>query len=360
MSNMSNYSATIVSLGGYDYYKKTVKGLQYPIYCRSSSVAGEEVLLDLNGEEYKKHEFLHIGGYTVSPDHSKVAFSLDVTGAESYEVFVKDIASKSLLAIKVPIVKSYYSLEWSADSKGIFYDIHDEIKRPYQIHYYDLNTGVNRKIFEEPDDKFFVSLVKSNSGRFLFIQATSSLTREITVVDAQVGPDGVPKSWVFSPRQFRHRYSIEHVGNFFYILSNKDGKTNYALYRTGLEKTSVENWAAVGEYDSSVSLESLLPFSKFLVLVDRSSSALKRINIFPIKNEDGLIDPSSFYRIPFDASVYNVMADGEQVFESNILRYAWGSLIHPEKTVDYHMETGKSVIRKQKVRFRLTDGSNHS
>ena len=85
-------------LGDYYYYTRTVKDLQYPIYCRKhgSLDAKEEVTLDLN-EMAKGLKFLAIGAYAVSDDGNLLAYTTDTTGYRQYTLHVKDLRAGHVL-----------------------------------------------------------------------------------------------------------------------------------------------------------------------------------------------------------------------------------------------------------------------
>src|SRR5688572_25975579 len=76
----------------YFYYTRTEAGKQYPIYCRKkeSLDAPEEILLNQNilAEGY---EFCSISALSISPDQNKLAYSLDLEGAEVYTIHIKDL-----------------------------------------------------------------------------------------------------------------------------------------------------------------------------------------------------------------------------------------------------------------------------
>src|SRR5262249_26961342 len=76
---------------GYWYYSRTVEGKQYSIHCRvavrdgvltppstedGTSPEGEEILLDGNVEAGSS-EFFSLGTFDVSPDHHRLAYSVD-------------------------------------------------------------------------------------------------------------------------------------------------------------------------------------------------------------------------------------------------------------------------------------------
>src|SRR4029077_18271830 len=82
---------------GYWYYQREVEGQQYPIYCRrkGNMQAPEEVLLDVN-ELAKGHKFTAIGLLEVSPDGTKLAYSVDLIGFRQYRLHVKDLVTGEL------------------------------------------------------------------------------------------------------------------------------------------------------------------------------------------------------------------------------------------------------------------------
>ena len=83
---------------GWLYYSRTETGAQYPIFCRRrAEEAPEEVLLDLN-QLAAGHAYFRMGAFEVSPDHRLLAYSADTTGAESFTLFVKDLATGALFA----------------------------------------------------------------------------------------------------------------------------------------------------------------------------------------------------------------------------------------------------------------------
>ena len=83
-----------VAHGGYFYYYREEKGKQYRIYCRrkGSLDANEQILIDLN-EEAEGRDYLRMGNFKVSPDHSLLAFALDTDGSETFTLQVKNLAT---------------------------------------------------------------------------------------------------------------------------------------------------------------------------------------------------------------------------------------------------------------------------
>lgn len=90
----------------HEYFVRTVKGKAYPIVCRaprtipSAAAAAvpadtsaeapakeEEVVLDVN-EVAKPLKYCSLGSFSLSPSHDILAYAIDPSGYETYEVRV--------------------------------------------------------------------------------------------------------------------------------------------------------------------------------------------------------------------------------------------------------------------------------
>ena len=88
-----------VRRGAYEYFSRTIEGLQYDVHCRRAAgtpglpdaaappgtAPGETVVLDENVLA-DGHDYFAVGDLAVAPDQSVVAFSTDTTGGERYEL----------------------------------------------------------------------------------------------------------------------------------------------------------------------------------------------------------------------------------------------------------------------------------
>lgn len=155
------------------YYVRTEQGLQYPLYCRKhrSLDAPEEVVLDQN-ELAKGHEYFRLANVAVSPKHDLLAFSTDTSGDETYVTRVKRLDTGELLPDSIS--NTYYSLEWAADNRTFFYTVLDEAKRPYRIYRHELGSSEDPLVYEEPDGRYNLTLEKTRSREFIFIDVRSS------------------------------------------------------------------------------------------------------------------------------------------------------------------------------------------
>ncbi len=321
----------------YYYYTRTQKGLQYPIFCRKKGdlQAAEEILLDQN-ELAKGHQFFNIGVFSISPNHRYLAYSIDTTGNETYTIFIKDLETGQLLPEK--ITNTYYSLAWANDNNTFFYTVLDAAKRPYKLFRHQLGqpAGKDALVYHEQDDRFFLSVHRSKSGQYIFLNLESQVTSEVRFLKAD---RPLAKFTVFKPRQYKVEYSIVHQGDYFYVLTNQDA-INFKLMRTPVNKIQSQYWQTVIAHDPEIMLEKVEPFKDYLVVMLRDRG-LKRIRVTDLlKNKTHLIT--------FDEPVYTVSFTGNAEYNTHTLRFNYQSMITPSSIYDYDLKTGKRELRKRR------------
>lgn len=244
----------------YYYYKRTGKGLQYPVYCRKKdSLDGtEEVLLDQNNMD---HEYMDLGAYEVSPNHELLAYSLDLNGSENYKVFFKNLATGEIIENETIEVTSG-DLIWYNDNKSVFYSTLDDIHRPEKIWLHKFGVKDDVLIYHEEDPKFYANFFKSQSQKYLFLASTSTLTSEYHYIDITKALEN-PK--LILAREEGHRYSVEHQGDRFLILTNGKKKyLNYRLCSCPIQTTDQSAWEEVVPYDPLVNIKEVLPFKNHI------------------------------------------------------------------------------------------------
>lgn len=137
----TEWSVSWAYMGSY-YYTNLPAGKEYRQLLRvradfDTPGPGDEVLLDLNdfavGTDYVEQ-----GVCLLSPDAALLAYSVDRTGDEVYELRFRDLATGADLDEVIP--RSYYSGAWSADGATFFYTVHDQAYRPHQVWRHRLGT----------------------------------------------------------------------------------------------------------------------------------------------------------------------------------------------------------------------------
>ena len=87
-------------------------------------------------------------------------------------------------------------------------------------------------------------------------------------------------------------------------------------------------------------IEGLDVFNDFLVISERENG-LTNLNVMNLKNN------SSHY-IPFNEPAYVVGTSSNLTMDSNVLRFAYNSLVNPGTLFEYNMQTKESKILKEK------------
>lgn len=330
-----NDASAPVPLRGYLYYSRTLDGKAYPLYCRrkGSMDAPEEILLDLN-ELAKNEKYLRLGNFKVSPDQRMLAYSIDVSGEEIYVTRVKDLETGALLPDRLE--NTYYGLEWTNDGRNLIYVTLDEAKRPYQAWLHRLGEAAQsgRLLYEEPDERFHLTLHKSRSKRFLFLDLDSAGTSEVWYAEA-AGAGLEPR--LFAARRHNIEYDIAHQGDNFLVRTTEGGR-NFRVLTAPISDPLPENWKEKIAHREDVLVESVDAFERHLVITERENG-LRRLRI---ENLDG---DMHFVQMP--ETVYTLSPGENPEYETSTLRFHYTSLVTPMTAYDYHMDTRERTLVKQ-------------
>ncbi len=267
----SEYAQLVRSFEHPDPHPATKSVADDSLYERFSSP--DQILLDpatlAEGSAY-----VELGVSLVSPDERVLAYSVDRTGDEVYELCFRDLESGADLPDLLP--RTYYGGAWSADSSTFFYTVHDEKYRPFQVRRHRLGSSPDTDVvvLEEPDERFELSVRTCRSGDVVVISAESRDTSEVWLVDAHE-PDSDP--WLVEPRRSGVEYSCEHArtddGDVLYVVTN-DQAVEFRLMVAPLKEPGRANWREVVPEDPSRRLHSVDAFDGWLVLTYRALSSV--------------------------------------------------------------------------------------
>ncbi|WP_394759429.1 S9 family peptidase, partial [Flavobacterium sp.] len=323
---------------GYYYITRFEKGQNYPIYSRKkeSLEAKEEILFDCN-EMAKGQTYFQLGGLSVSPDNKLAIFSTDFIGRRIYTIQIKNLETNEILSDKIENTSG--SAVWANDNFTIFYSTQDEVTlRSDKIFKHKLgsNSSDDILVYFEKDETYNVDIAKSKSKKYLAIESGSTLTTEYQILEAD-NPDG--KFRMFQKRVRGLEYSINHYGDSFYIMTNKDEAENFKLMKTLETATSKENWTEVIAHREDVLLEDIEIFKDFLVVEERENG-LHKIRIMPWSGKGE-------YYLPFESETYSASTGANVDFDTEILRYGYQSLTTPSSVIDFNMRTKTKEIKKE-------------
>lgn len=321
---------------GYWYITRYEIGKEYPIYSRKKGNldATEELLFDCN-ELAKGHEYFSLSSFSISPDNTLAAFSVDTVSRRKYTLRVKNLKTGEILADKVDNTTG--SSVWADDNKTIFYSKKDDVTlRSDKIFKHKLGDTEDTLVFNEEDETFSAYVYKSKSKKYIIIGSYSTLTSECRTIKAN-DPDGQFK--IFAPRTRGLEYGIAHYKNDFYVLTNKDGATNFKLMKVEEGDTSAENWKEFIPHRADVLLEGMDIFKDYYVLSERKNG----LNELKIVRWDG----TDSYYLPFDIETYTANVSTNPDFDTETLRYRFNSMSTPSSIIDFNMRTKAKEIKKE-------------
>ncbi len=337
---------------GYWYKTRYEIGMEYPVYsrCKETLAAPEETIFDGN-EMAKGHDYFKLGGIAVSPDNELAAYGVDTVSRRQYTLRIKNL--KSGYVYEEEIENTTGGGVWANDNKTLFYTKKDPVTlRSDKIYRHVLGTSSAEDIlvFEEKDDTFSTFVYRTKSKKYLVIGSFSTLTSEFQIVSTD---DPTGKFKIFSPRQRGLEYTIFHYEDGFYILTNKDGATNFKLMKVGEEDTSSDNWQEFIPHRDSVLLEDIDIFKKYYVLSERENG----LNNIKIVKWDGTLS----YFLPFKSETYTAYVDTNPDFDTEVLRYGYNSLTTPSSVIDFNMGTkDQEVLKEQEVLGGLFKKENYT
>jgi len=355
--------------GAFEYFTRTIEGRQYAVHCRRPRVGphvlpdplaapgaphGEVVVLDENALA-DGHDYFAVGDLVLTPGQEVVAVSTDVTGGERYTLRFRAIGDGSgdsggLLADVVHDV--YYGVAW-ADDATVLYTRPDDAMRPWQVWRHTLGTPAtdDALVFQEDDDRFYVSVGRTRTGRYLVITSASKVTSEVWLVPA-ADPAAAPV--LVEPRAQGHEYHVEHhegpAGDRLYILTNAPGSdvdaagaANFALMVAPTSTPSREHWREVLPARADVRLDDVDAFARHLVVSERGGG-LERLRVLRLATDGSVADD---HLVAMPDAVYSVWTGSNLEYDTDLLRYQYTSLVSPATAFDYDVTAQTSILVKR-------------
>ena len=323
---------------GFFYYTRYEEGREYPIYARKrgSLDAPEEVMLDVNALA-EGHAYYNVGGLTVSEDGNLLAFAADTVSRRIYTVYFKDLRTGRLLPDVLPNTTG--NVVWANDNRTVFYGGKNlETLRNDRVFRHALGaTGADAELYFEADEEFNTALSKSKSRRYIFLNASQTLSSEVRYLDANA-PSGDFQT--FLPREPEHEYDVDHAGGAFYIHTNDGGAANFKLMRAAERATSKARWEEVIPHRADVLLEGFELFKDHLVLQERERG-LTQIRVRP------WADAASEHAVDFGEPTYTAALSANPEYETDRVRFVYTSLTTPNSTFEYAMPTRTKTLLKR-------------
>ncbi|MDP8210435.1 MAG: S9 family peptidase [Candidatus Stygibacter australis] len=330
-------------LGNYWYYSREEPGKQYSLYCRkyNEMTAEEEVYFDQNLLAVNK-EYLAVSGMKISTDENMLAYLADYTGAEVYNLYIKNIQSGDLLADSLANVDD---ICWANDNETLFYCTSDESGRTDKVWWHRLGTEFNTDelIYEEPDSSFYCYVYKSKSREYIIVGTSSKTSSEIRILKAE-NPWG--ELQLVEPRRPDIEYYLTHHEDEFFISTNEDAK-NFKLMRVNENTPQRKYWQEFIPHRDNVTFNISI-FRTHLILFE-TENYQNRIRVIGLDNdEDYLIMPPDETAILYSGFMPE--------YNSTSFRYLVESMQSPWRSYEYDLITRDQILLKKQQVNGYQDG----
>ena len=266
--------------GPYSYLWRIPAGAEHAVLCRWPGTGpvprtGVEVVLD-TGALAASSPYFRYGVCEPSPDGRLVAYSVDVSGDERYELRFRDASGGADLPERIPGTSS--GCAWGSGSSDFFYVVPDAAERPCRVlrHAVGTDPRCDAVVFDEADERFHVTVGATRSGAWIVVTTASRDTNEQWLVSA--GDPTAPARCV-ERRRRGVEYFLEHLAaagpghqDVFAILTNEDAP-EYRVVVAPVDRPEAASWAEVVAGTDSTRLARLEVFAGHLVLHCRREGA---------------------------------------------------------------------------------------
>ncbi|WP_110668536.1 S9 family peptidase [Salinicola halophilus] len=339
-----------VALKHYRYWSETESDADYPLWWRQALTPGAEpeLLLDLEARA-NAHDFLELGDMAISPDEAWLAWTEDVSGNEFFDLYLKRLPDGEPKRLRRRLGPE---LLWAEDNRTLLFTRYDATQRPSTIWRLSPDDDRCEKIFEESDVEFWVSFDKTRSKAWIVLETASKETSECYLLPAD-RPETKPRC--VRARENGVEYALDHRGDTFYVLHNRDG----AHFR--LDTAPVADpgqWSAFVAHRENVTLEGVDAFSWGLVLTERdhleAQVHLRAIELSA--TPDAEVDTAASgnqepglpgYRLPLPEAPCSLELGDTPNFDERRLHLREESFTLPVRWMEHDLDTGKQRLLKE-------------
>jgi oligopeptidase B len=316
--------------GAFVYYTSTDSGREFGQICRKRRDKSDDAsvsVLDLDALAAATG-YVELGVCEVSPCDRYLAYSVDITGDEVYELRFRDLTTGEDLPDRVP--GTYYTGAWTADSREFLYTVVDSAYRPHEVHRHLLGGGVTL-VLREDDRRFELTVRAARSGELITVTAASRDTTEVWLVDG-----AEPRS--IAGRRPGREYRVDHdaVSGRLVIVTD-DGHPEFRTLTARLDTPG--EWAELGIPDPAERIHAADCFAHHLVLsLRRGGEPLLRVITL-----DGSREP---YEVHPELPAGRVAHVHNEVYDTRSIIIETGSYTEPTRWYTLDLDTGERRLIK--------------
>ena len=318
-----------IKKNGFYYFSKIKSNEQHPVYYREKNQDVEEIL---NVNKLAENlDFYQISGISPSPDNKIIAFGEDINGRREFTIKFKNLEENKY--INDVLENTSGNITWG-NNEYIFYTYKDpKTLISNKVYRHKLGDAQSNDflVYEEKDDEFNLSISKSRTNKYIYINSGKTESNELWLIDIEnllENPECVLR------RSDKPLYYVEDTPEGFFALSNKDERINFCLLKfKESDFENFSNWEVLIEHNEKRLLEDFICFQDFLFLDIREDGLPKILKL----NRENL---SKDY-IDFPDPSYSCYISSNPEYESNEFLFGYTSLRKPSSVYSLNFKTNE-------------------
>jgi oligopeptidase B len=319
--------------GDWLYWTAYETGGQYRKWWRKPVAGGsDELLLDEPALAEGK-EYFRLGAFAVSNDGRHLAYAIDDSGAERFEVRVKNLETGEHLPEVIPGMLS--DIVWTSDDTGFLYGLANEQWRTDNARFHRLGTPVSDdvELFHEADEGYRVAVAETSDRQWLVIGTGDHVTSEVRLLPAN---DPLATPILVAPRKEGREYDVDaHDGTLF--IHTNDTDPMWRLCTASIDAPG--DWHELIPADPHFYMTGVECYRDFFVVEGR----LDGLDQIAIHRYDAPTEPQ---RIAFPEPSYAAGLGDNPEYAVDTLRLGYESMVTPSTVYDYDVATGVLEVRK--------------
>ncbi len=319
--------------GDWLYWTAFETGGQYRRWWRRPVGGGDDQLLLDETVLAEGHDYFRLGAFAVSNDGTKLAYAIDDSGAERFEVRVKDLVTGEQLPDVISGMLS--DIVWTADDSGFLYGVANDQWRTDNARLHRLGTPVadDVELYKEADEGFRVAVAETSARNWIVIATGDHTTSEVRLVPAH---DPLAEPILVSARQVGREYDVdEHDGTLF--IHTNDTDPQFRLVTAPVERPG--EWTELIAPDPHFYMTGVECYRDFF-MVEGRLDGLDQLSLHRYET------PTQGRAITFPEASYAAGLGDNPEYAVDMLRLGYESMVTPGTVYDYDVATGAMTVLK--------------
>ena len=279
IADYEKYGVPSKRFGKYFYSKNDGLQNQSVYYMQDANGGDPEVLLDPN--KLSDDGTVSLGGMSLSHDGKYLAYTIQRSGSDWVEIYVKDVATKELLPDHIEWAK-FTGADWYKD--GFFYAAYDKpvagkefsnVNENHKIYYHKLGDPQEKDqlFYENPSQpRYFHGVATDENERYMFLFESGQGAGSTLWIRDMEDPKG---EFVQIAFDMDYNYSpIDIIDGKMYIMTNYGAPRGMVCVVNveDVNKASIENWEVLIPESENVMVGAQMGAGKLIVTYDKDAA----------------------------------------------------------------------------------------